>query len=448
MTLAAYPSHAEYKASGHKWVGDVPAHWSVEKLGTCLTAVSRKGRPDLPLLSITREGGVVERDVDDQESNHNFIPEDLSNYKVMRAGQFGMNKMKAWQGSYGISDHTGIVSPAYFVFDITREVDPAFFNRALRSKLYVSYFAAASDGVRIGQWDLSKIRMREIPILLPPLAEQRAIAAFLDDKCAKVDEAVRIREDQIALLRERRQILIQQAVTRGLNPSAPMKDSGIDWIGQIPIHWSLDPVRANFLFRNEKNNPVKTEHILSLSIAHGVTPYSEEGRGGNKRKDDLSAYKLAYPGDIVLNSMNVIVGAVGLSKFFGAISPVYYALYAARSDVNVAFYDYIFSNVGFQKGLLRYGKGIMMKLSGTGQLNTIRMKISQDDLKNLPLPTPPIEEQVAIVDFINASSQKIEEGIAIKQEQIAALKGYKNSLINAAVTGKIKVGDHMEPSSR
>jgi type I restriction enzyme S subunit len=105
-----------------------------------------------------------------------------------------MNKMKAWQGSYGISDHTGIVSPAYFVFDITREVDPAFFNRALRSKLYVSYFAAASDGVRIGQWDLSKIRMREIPILLPPLAEQRAIAAFLDDKCAKVDEAVRIRE--------------------------------------------------------------------------------------------------------------------------------------------------------------------------------------------------------------------------------------------------------------
>lgn len=439
MTLTAFPSHAEYKASGYAWVGDVPAHWAVEKLGSCLTSVSRKGRPDLPLLSITREKGVIERDVDDQESNHNFIPEDLGNYKVLQIGQFGMNKMKAWQGSYGVSNHTGIVSPAYFVFDIKREVDPAFFHRALRSKLYVSYFAAASDGVRIGQWDLSKTRMREIPVLLPPLPEQRAIAAFLDEKCAKVDEAVRIKEEQIALLRERQKIQIQEAVTRGLNPSAPMKDSGIDWIGHIPAHWGLQPMRAFFRFRNEKNDPVKTENILSLSIAHGVTPYSEEGRGGNKRKDDLTAYKLAYPGDIVLNSMNVIVGAVGRSNYFGAISPVYYALYPVGDHVYVPFYEQIFLNAGFQKGLLRLGKGILMKLSGSGQLNTIRMKVSPDDLKGLLFPTPPQHEQKEIVKYINDQNSRIDGAIAIKENQIATLKEYKASLINAAVTGKIKV---------
>ena len=242
---ATYPAHERYKPSGHDWVGVVPSHWTVEKLGTSLRAVSEKNRPDLPLLSITREKGVIERDLDDEESNHNFIPDDLSGYKVLRAGQFGMNKMKAWQGSYGVSQHTGIVSPAYFIFDFTKEIDPDFFSRAIRSKLYVSFFGSASDGVRIGQWDLNKARMREIPLLVPPLPEQRAIAAFLDDKCDKIDGAVKIKEDQIELLGERRQIIIQEAVTRGLNPTAPMKNSGIDCIGLIPAHWAVKPCRSS-----------------------------------------------------------------------------------------------------------------------------------------------------------------------------------------------------------
>ena len=116
------------------------------------------------------------------------------------------------------------------------------------------------------------------------------------------------------------------------------KYSGEEWIGDIPSEWELVPIRAIFLFRNEKNNPIKTKEILSLSIANGVTKYSEKGRGGNKRKDDITAYKIAHKKDIVLNSMNVIVGAVGMSKFYGAISPVYYALYTEKEDVFVEYY--------------------------------------------------------------------------------------------------------------
>ena len=101
------------------------------------------------------------------------------------------------------------------------------------------------------------------------------------------------------------------------------KDSGVEWLGEIPSHWEVQSLKSILVNRNEKNEPVKTKHILSLSIANGVTPYSDENRGGNKAKSDLTDYKLAYPGDIVLNSMNVVVGAVGLSKYFGAISPVY-----------------------------------------------------------------------------------------------------------------------------
>ena len=212
------------------------------------------------------------------------------------------------------------------------------------------------------------------------------------------------------------------------------RDTGSDWIEELPSHWEVQPVRANFAFRNEKNDPVVTEDILSLSIANGVTLYNEEGRGGNKRKDDLTAYKIARPDDIVLNSMNVIVGAVGRSKYFGAISPVYYAMYATKPNTNISYYDRVFANSAFQKGLLRHGKGILMKLSGTGQLNTIRMKISQSDLKNVLLPSPPPDEQKAIVSFLDGKCAKIDEAVRIKEEQIKLLAERRQILIQQAVT--------------
>lgn len=201
------------KDSGVDWIGKIPAHWDLVKLGSCLFPVSVKNCPELPLLSITREQGVIERDVDDQESNHNFIPDDLSGYKKLEKGQFGMNKMKAWQGSYGVSKFTGIVSPAYFVFDFTKAINPEFFNWAIRSKLYVSFFGSASDGVRIGQWDLSKARMKVIPFVLPSEEEQLLIAKHLDEKLEQVDVAIKIKLQQIERLREYRSSLINSAVT-------------------------------------------------------------------------------------------------------------------------------------------------------------------------------------------------------------------------------------------
>lgn len=223
-------------------------------------------------------------------------------------------------------------------------------------------------------------------------------------------------------------------------------DSGVDWIGEYPVGWELVPNRSLFKFRNEKNDPIKTENILSLSIANGVTPYSEKGRGGNKRKDDLTAYKLAYPGDIVLNSMNVIVGAVGMSDYFGAISPVYYALYSNSEHVHVPYYEKIFLNEGFQKGLLRFGKGILIKLSGTGKLNTIRMKVSPNDLKTLYFPKPPLNEQKTITRFLDRKSVQIDEAIAIKERQIVLLKERKQIIIQKAVTKGLNPNAPMKDS--
>ena len=157
--------YAEYKDSGSKWLGAVPVKREVRNLRTLISKRAERDRPDLPLLSVAREKGVFVRSMTDAEENHNVIPEDLTNYKVARAGNLVINKMKAWQGSMGIAPCDGIVSPAYFVFDF-RIANHAFGQRLLRSKPYVAHFGQASDGVRVGQWDLSIPGMRQIPVPL------------------------------------------------------------------------------------------------------------------------------------------------------------------------------------------------------------------------------------------------------------------------------------------
>ncbi len=201
------------KDSGVEWIGQVPEHWDVSSLGKMLLPVSEKNKPNLPLLSITRELGVIERNIEDQESNHNFIPDDLSNYKVLKKGQFGMNKMKAWQGSYGVSRFTGIVSPAYYIFDFIKSVNPRFFHWAIRSKIYISFFGSASDGVRIGQWDLSKSRMKSIPFIIPSYTEQVQIADYLDQQAVKIDQVIALKTAHIEKLKEYKNVLINDVVT-------------------------------------------------------------------------------------------------------------------------------------------------------------------------------------------------------------------------------------------
>ena len=173
---------------------------------------------------------MILRDLQDSDENHNVIPDDLSNYKVVRKGQFAMNKMKAWQGSYGVSRIEGIVSPAYFTYNLNG-VTGDFFHSAIRSKAYIPFFTQASDGVRIGQWDLSPARMREIPFLVPPPDEQASIVRYLDDADQRIRAYVSAKERLIALLEEERQAVIHQAVTRGLDPNVKLKPSGVEWLG-------------------------------------------------------------------------------------------------------------------------------------------------------------------------------------------------------------------------
>lgn len=207
------------KPSGIPWLGDVPEGWVIQSLGSMIKRRSARNRTDLPLLSVVRERGVILRSSMSDEENHNFVPDDLSNYKVAMRGDLVINKMKAWQGSLGIAPCDGIVSPAYFVYQLDIE-DIAFGQMLLRSKPYVACFARVSDGVRIGQWDLSIDGMKRIPVLRPSRDEQIAIVEFVDRSTLELERIKEFTLHEIALIQEFRTRLIGDVVTGKLDVRA------------------------------------------------------------------------------------------------------------------------------------------------------------------------------------------------------------------------------------
>ena len=213
-----------------------------------------------------------------------------------------------------------------------------------------------------------------------------------------------------------------------------MKDSGIAWIGKYPAAWQLKRIKYCLQERTENNNPIKTTDILSLTAKQGVVPYSQKEGGGNKPKEDVSAYRLAYPGDIVLNSMNILSGAVGLSQYFGCVSPVYYMLRPWNTSEDVRYYNYLFQTSMFQRSLYGLGNGILIKESGNGKFNTIRMRIPMDKFGRLMIPVAPDDEQKRISDYLDNACTEVNTLSHDIQAQIDTLEQYKRSVISEAIT--------------
>ena len=426
--------YESYKDSGVEWLGEVPSHWEISSLRKILLSVSEKNRPDLPLLSITRELGVIERDTEDQDSNHNFIPDDLSNYKILKKGQFGMNKMKAWQGSYGVSDFTGIVSPAYYIFDFIKSINPQFFHWAIRSKIYVSFFGSASDGVRIGQWDLSKSRMKSIPFIIPSNDEQQKIAQFLDDKTAKIDQAVDLAEKQIALLKEHKQILIQNAVTRGLNPDVPLKDSGVKWIGQVPEHW--ESFRFKRVVEKVKDGThgthSRTEQGYPLLSAKNIFNNGIQITDNESLISEYDFKLITSNGFPRKNDLLVTcVGSIGRCCIYPFEEPIAFQRSVAFLRLNKkafpGFYRYFIESNCYQEQLKTNTK---LSIQGGVYLGT---------LIDLYVCFPPLSEQQTITIYLDTQTAKIDQAIALKTAHIEKMKEYKSVLINDMVTGKVRV---------
>lgn len=214
-----------------------------------------------------------------------------------------------------------------------------------------------------------------------------------------------------------------------------MKDSGIEWIGAIPQDWKTDRLQWHLKEINVSNNPIQTKNILSLTIEAGVIPYAEKGNQGNKAKEDYSQYKIAFPDTLVINSMNVIIGAVGISQYFGCVSPVYY-VFEPIEGTDLRYIYYLFTNTGFQKEMRKYAKGIL----------EIRLRISSNDMLKRIVPSPPFKEQQRIADYLDKMCAEIDAVLEKTRASIEEYKKLKQAVITQAVTKGVRGDRPMKDS--
>ena len=226
-----------------------------------------------------------------------------------------------------------------------------------------------------------------------------------------------------------------------------MKDSGIDWIGKIPDRWTTKRIKFVLNERNVKNSPIITTNLLSLTQTQGIVPYSEKVEtGGNKAKENFEDYIVTFPGDIVVNSMNLLTGAVGLSMYHGCISPAYYVFYKSKREYDERYFEYIFETKVFQNSMLKYGNGILIKLSGLGNYYTVRMRVPKDTFNNIVIPVPNANEQKIIADFLDSKCAEIDALSTDIQSEIDTIEAYKRSIITEAVTKGLKKNAPMKES--
>lgn len=418
--------YQEYKPSNVQWIGDIPMHWENKQLRSFLCLFTEKGHGDAQLLSVTREQGVIERDKDDKEENHNFVPEDLSGYKYIEKGDFAINKMKAWQGSYAVSEFNGIVSPAYYTCKL-RGVEKEFFSIAIRSKAYVPFFTQYSKGIRVGQWDLNPNALKTIPFFLPPLAEQKKIVSYLEGKTSKIDAYVAEKEKEIQLLQELKQKTIADAVTKGLNPNVKMTEYSSLITSSHPNHWKILRNKSFLSLTGEKVGNRASEFVLlSLTTKGVIVRDLESGKG--KFPKDFDTYQFVRKGELVfcLFDIDETPRTVGLVDTEGMLTGAYTA-FRVNSEIALSEYVYnYFLCVDNIKALKPYYSGL-------------RKTVRADKFLQIYIPLPPLDEQRAIVAYIDEKCQKIDTLVSELQAEIDNMKEYKQRLIADCVTGQVKV---------
>ena len=397
------------KESGIPWIGMIPSDWEVCFTKQLMRNKSIKGFPDEQVLSLYRDYGVVPKD--SRDDNHNVTSEDTATYKLVEVGDFVINKMKAWQGSMAISAYRGIISPAYYICRFTNEsVNRRYIHYLLRNETYKTEYRRLSTGLRVGQWDLNIDDFLHIPAILPPLPTQQRIADFLDRKCAEIDELAALQVTMIAELKRYKQSVITEAVAKGLDPNVPMKDSGVEWIGEIPEEWEVRKIKTMATLKSGNN-------LTTYDFLEGEEGYPVYG--GNGFRGYFSQY--SNDGDFVL------IGRQG--ALCGNINYAHGKFWA--TDHAVVCYpkcEFI---------LTWFGESLRAMNLNQYSLSSAQPGLSVDRIRELYMVVPPLTEQRAIADYLDRKCAEIDELIAIKQQKIEALKEYKKSVIFEYVTGKI-----------
>ena len=419
------PMYESYKDSGELWLGRVPTDWALESIRAVTELKSIRGEPDLRVLSVYRDHGVIPKD--SRDDNHNATSLDTSNYKVVEPGDLVVNKMKAWQGSMGVSEYRGIVSPAYITCKTDAEkVVPRFLHYLLRSQPFIAVYNSLSYGVRIGQWDMHYEDFKKIPMAYPDLDTQNRIVSFLDEKTAEIDAAINKKRRLIDLLNEQKAILINRAVTKGLNPDAPMKDSGVDWIGEIPAHWDVKRVKNLFTEINKRSESGQEQH-LSMSQKLGLVPSNLVEK--SLESESYEGAKLVEEGDLVLNRLKAHLAVFSVAPMIGVISPDYSVFRLRRKDAVPTYFERLFKTPEYLGEFNRKVKGIVVGF----------YRLYSDDFMAIPLIVPTVEEQKEISRRLEELAAEFTPAFEKVEQEISTLNEFKQTLIANAVTGKIKI---------
>ena len=419
--------YAEYKDSGLPWLGQVPSHWVVSPLARLARLKSVINQSDRQLLSVYLRRGVV-RFCDVAEKRTNTTSEDLGKYQAVDPGDFVLNNQQAWRGSVGVSDFSGIVSPAYLVLALSSQYLPRYANLLFRDQSMVDQYLICSKGVGTIQRNLYWPHLKHVGVVAPPPDEQAAIVRFLDWANGRLERAIWAKRKVIALLNEQKQAIIHRTVTRGLDPSGPLKPSGIPWLGDIPAHWDIR--RAKYLFREvDERSMDGSEELLSVSHLTGITPRSQKNITMFKAASYV-AHKVCKPGDLVVNTMWAWMGALGVSTHTGIISPAY----AVYRPLN---YNRIVG--AYMDNVLRtkpYLSNIICRSTG---LRASRLRLYPDEFFRLEIIQPPHDEQLKIVESIQVETADLDTAISRLNREIDLLREYRTRLVADVVTGKLDV---------
>ena len=424
----SFPRYPKYKTSGVEWLGEVPEHWEVVRLKGLIAEIDeRTGDQDLELLGLSKSLGVVKRSQLTQGASES---DNYENYKVAIAGQLVMNKMQAWNGVFGICPIQGMVSPDYAVFRFVRNEFDKFLCSLFRTELMAGVFFTRCRGMGSAFLRLNTPDFLDIKVSLPSAEEARHIAAFLDHETAKIDELVAEQERLIDLLKEKRQAVISHAVTKGLNPDAPMKDSGIEWLGEVPEHWKvvaikwLSPVRRGASPRPiddpkyfDEEGEFAWVRIADVSACDGVL--NETTQQLSQLGSSLSVKIL--PGELFVS----IAGTVGkpcMSAIKACIHDGF--VYFPALKIEPRFLYRIFEGGDCYGGLGKWGT----------QLN-----LNTDTVGSIRVALPPEVELNEVLEFLDHETAKFTTLTTEANRVIDLLKERRTALISAAVTGQIDV---------
>lgn len=424
--------YSEYKDSGVKWLGEIPSHWKLLKskyLWKETFENSTSGKEDL--LSVSQYTGVTKSKADSRS-------ESLVGYKIVHKDDLVINIMLAWLGGLGVSNNEGVVSPAYCTYKLIRDYNPKFLHYLYKTPMYLAEFARHSTGVVPSRWRMYTDDFGQVVSLLPPVEEQDAIVRYLDAATSKIDKAIAMQQKMIDLLNERKQIIIQKAVTKGLDENVEMKDCGVEWIGMIPKHWEIKRLKyvmhsyGRIGFRGYGTDDIVDEGQGAITLSPSNI---QDSSMDYSKKTYLSWSKYYESPEIMIKNGDVLMVKTGSS--YGKCAVVKdLPIECTINPQLVVFKEHKelpeFLAYSFQT---TYAKCFINTSVIGGTIPTI----SQEKINNYIFPFPPKTEQQVIVAYLDKEMLRFDSAITNCQRQITLLQERKQIIINEVVTGKVKV---------